>query len=285
MNWNTWLLENEIPIRLSFFVGVFGLIGVWEIFFPRRTLDLHKYQRWLSNLGLAFLNNLLLRLLIPFTAVSVGIFAQNNGLGILGFFELPKIASVFFFFLLMDFIIYLQHKLFHIVPILWRVHRAHHADIEFDVSTGIRFHPLEIGLSMLIKTISIILMGPPVVAIIIFEVVLNATSMFNHSNIRIPKNTDCVLRFLVVTPDMHRVHHSTSTPFTMANYGFNLPWWDYLFGSYIAEPPKPHSEMDIGLKDFRELKNTNAIISILRMPFLKGNDAYMKERRQARTRF
>ncbi|MCU7923070.1 MAG: sterol desaturase family protein, partial [Candidatus Thiodiazotropha sp. (ex Dulcina madagascariensis)] len=231
MGWSDWILGNELPIRLGFFFGVFAVMALWEILSPRRKLAVSKGVRWANNLGLIFLNTLVLRLLFPTAAVGMAILAQKQGWGLLNYVELPFILSAVIAVVAMDFVIYLQHVMVHAIPILWRLHRVHHADLDYDVTTGARFHTLEIILSMLIKLATIMLLGPPVVAVVIFEVLLNATAMFNHGNIYIAEKIDRVLRLFIVTPDMHRVHHSVHAPLANSNFGFNLPWWDRLFGT------------------------------------------------------
>ena len=269
------LISNESRIRLVFFIGVFVLIASWEVFLPRRQVGLNKIRRWINNLALAGFNTLLLRFLIPFSVLSASYYVQELGVGILPSLELSFGMEIVIFLVLMDLIIYGQHRLFHRAPILWKAHRVHHSDIEFDVSTGVRFHPLEIGFSFLIKIGAIFLLGPPLVAVIIFDIVLNASSMFNHGNLILSRRLDRYLRLFLVTPDMHRVHHSTHTNFSNANFGFNLPWWDYIFGSYVAQPPIKHQSMLIGLTDFREIKYHKSLLEILKLPFLKNQDPYI----------
>jgi len=213
------------------------------------------------------LNTLLLRFLIPFSAVSVAFSAQNFQLGFLPLLHLSSFFEGLIFFVLMDLVIYVQHRCFHRTPMLWKIHRVHHTDLEFDVSTGIRFHPLEIFLSIVIKGIAILIMGPPLVAVVIFEIALNASSMFNHGNIFIHQTVDRFLRLIIVTPDMHRIHHSSRHEFFMANFGFNLSWWDYIFKSYKNKTPEPHESMQIGLEDFDQFKDQNSLLKILKIPF------------------
>ena len=231
MDWNDWMFDHEVAIRLAFFCAVFVLIAVWETRSPRRELIVSKGQRWLNNMSLVFLNTLLLRLLFPAAAVGVAAAASSNGWGLLNIYPLPITVTIFIAVVAMDFVIYLQHVMVHAVPALWRLHRVHHADLDYDVTTGARFHPLEIILSMLIKFATILVLGPPVIAVIVFEVLLNATAMFNHGNIRLLPRIDKALRWFLVTPDMHRVHHSVGDDEANSNFGFSLPWWDRLFGT------------------------------------------------------
>ena len=240
MTFNEFVLANEVTIRLSFFFGVFAIMALWEVSAPRRALTVSKTIRWVNNLGLVFFNSLI---------------------------QLPAIVSILIAVVAMDFIIYLQHVMVHAVPLLWRFHRVHHADLDYDVTTGARFHTIEIILSMLIKFATIIVLGAPVVAVIIFEVILNALAMFNHSNIGLPKSVDAFLRWFIVTPDMHRVHHSVEDDETNSNFGFNLTWWDRLFGTYREQPRGGQTGFTIGIHKFRDVKQTNWITGMLMLPF------------------
>lgn len=264
---NEFILTNEVPIRLSFFFGIFFIMAIWEVYAPRRALLLPKASRWLNNLGLVFFNSLLLRFLFPAAAVGVAAFANANGWGLLNYYSLPYFLAVILSVMAMDFIIYLQHVMVHAVPVLWRLHRVHHADLDYDVTTGSRFHPIEIILSMLIKFATIIVLGPPVIAVILFEVILNGLAMFNHANIGLPKALDSLLRWFIVTPDMHRVHHSVEDDETNSNFGFNLTWWDRLFGTYRDQPRAGQLGMTIGIHKFRDSKEANQIVGMLLLPF------------------
>jgi len=244
-------MDNHTAIRLGFFFGVFTLVALWESWVPRRQRTVPKPPRWTTNLALTFLNPLVVRFLFPLLAVAMAAKAQENGWGLLNNYAMPFWLAAGFGLITLDFIIYLQHVMFHAVPLLWRLHMVHHADLDFDVTTGLRFHPIEIVVSMGIKLAAVVVLGPPVLAVLIFEVVLNATAMFNHSNIRLPVPIDTVLRLFVVTPDMHRVHHSIYPQETNSNFGFSLPWWDRLLGTYRAQPAKGHEAMSIGLHQFR----------------------------------
>jgi len=248
---DAFLLTHEVPVRLGIFVGIFATMAVWEVFAPRRALQQRKSMRWTNNLALTVLNSILLRAILPVAAIGVAGFAAERGMGLLNVFPLPYAWALVLSVLVLDVAIYLQHLMFHAVPLLWRLHRVHHADLDFDVTTGARFHPIEIVLSMLIKFAVILVLGPPAVAVLIFEILLNATSMFNHGNVRLPAHFDRVLRWLVVTPDMHRVHHSIDPRETNSNFGFNAPWWDRLFGTYRAQPQAGHDAMTIGIEQFR----------------------------------
>jgi sterol desaturase/sphingolipid hydroxylase (fatty acid hydroxylase superfamily) len=267
MNLEQFVLTYEPAIRLGFFLGVFALIALWEVAAPRRALTVSKTLRWASNLGLVVLNTVVLRVLFPLAAVGVAAFCAENGWGLLNHFEAPFWLAVPLAVIAMDFVIWLQHVMVHAVPALWRLHRVHHADLDYDLTTGTRFHPLEIVLSMLIKFATIVVLGPPVLAVVIFEVLLNATSMFNHGNVRMPLGLDRVLRLFVVTPDMHRVHHSIEDDETNSNFGFNLPWWDRLFGTYRDQPRAGHLGMTIGIRDFTNPREVDRLDGMLLLPF------------------
>src|SRR5262245_36682915 len=214
------VLAYEPVIRLAAFGGVFVLMAAWEFFVPRRPQGIGRAWRWPNNLSLIALNALLIRVLLPTSAVALALFAEGRGFGLFNVVALPAWVGVVVSVIVLDLAIYLQHVLFHAVPALWRLHRMHHADLEFDVSTGLRFHPIEILLSMLIKFAVVAALGAPALSVLIFEILLNATSMFNHANVRMPLGLDRVLRWLVVTPDMHRVHHSIVSHETNSNFGF-----------------------------------------------------------------
>ena len=266
-------MQHEPIIRLVFFVGVLAAMAVWEVLAPRRPLAESKPLRWFSNLGLVVVNTIAVRLAFALGAVGVALVAQERGWGLFNNVALPDWLAVVLAVLALDFAIYLQHVMFHAVPLFWRLHMVHHADLDFDVTTGLRFHTIEILLSMGIKVGAIILLGTPAAAVLIFEVLLNATSMFNHSNVRMPAWLDRVLRLVVVTPDMHRVHHSTIARETNSNFGFNLPWWDYLMGTYRSQPAKGHDGMQIGLSQFRD-RRVEWLHSMLLLPFVGNRGEY-----------
>ena len=280
MNWNEWLTTHEVAIRLGFFFGVFGVMALWELISPRRRLTVSKPLRWINNLALVFLNSFVLRLLFPAAAVGVALFASEQGWGLLNYYQLPLSASVIITVVAMDFVIYIQHVMVHAIPLLWRFHRVHHADLDYDVTTGARFHTLEIILSMLIKFATIVLLGPPVVGVIIFEVMLNATAMFNHANIKLPASVDRVLRWVLVTPDMHRVHHSVEDNETNSNFGFSLTWWDRLFGTYIAQPRAGQQGMTIGIHHYRDERKVDRLPGMLMLPFIGKVSGYAINRRE-----
>ena len=248
------LFAYEPLVRLGIFAAVFVAMAVWELLTPRRPQAIGRNWRWPNNLGVLAVDALLVRVLLPITAIGLALVAEAHGFGLFNIIALPTWASIVLSVILLDLAIYLQHVLFHAVPALWRLHRMHHADLEFDVTTGLRFHPIEILLSTGIKLAVVATFGTPAAAVLMFEVLLNATSMFNHSNIRVASEIDRVLRWFVVTPDMHRVHHSILRRETNSNFGFNLPWWDRLLGTYRAQPAAGHDAMTIGIEQFRDAR-------------------------------
>ncbi|MDH3451349.1 MAG: sterol desaturase family protein [Gammaproteobacteria bacterium] len=259
-----WLAQHEPVLRLAIFAVLFAAFAAWELLLPRRWLRDSKPHRWFTNLGVFALDVALVRVLFPLSAVGFAELAQRYELGLLQLIALPGWLQVFCAVVLLDLVIYWQHRLFHKVPVLWRLHKVHHADLDIDMTTGIRFHPLEILLSMLIKLLAVLLIGAPALAIVLFEVVLNGTALFNHANIFIRPGVDRILRLVVVTPDMHRVHHSSNFTETNSNYGFNLPWWDRLFASYRAQPQAGHTDMHIGLRGIPERQT---LARLLLLPF------------------
>lgn len=264
------LLAIEPGLRLAAFAGVLGAMAAWELLAPRRALELPRRARWPANLGIVVLNGLALRVLFPAAAVGAAVFAQASGWGVLHLFGLPWWLALLAGIVALDLAIYLQHVLFHAVPALWRLHRVHHADLDIDVTTGARFHPVEILLSMLIKFAIIAALGVPPEGVLLFEVLLNATSMFNHANVRMPAALDRVLRCFIVTPDMHRVHHSVERDETDSNFGFNLALWDRLFGTYRDQPRAGHEAMRIGIPEFRDRADCAALPGMLALPFRGG---------------
>ncbi len=273
-----FISSNETAIRLSFFIGVFAVMAGWELLAPRRALTQSKARRWTANLGIVVLNTVLVRIVFPLAPVAVAIVAAERGWGVFNIAGVPPGLAIVAAVVILDFAIYLQHVMVHAVPMLWRLHRMHHADLDFDVTTGARFHPIEILLSIAIKMAVIVLIGAAPVAVVIFEVVLNATAMFNHSNVRLPLGLDRVLRLFVVTPDMHRVHHSELPHETNSNFGFNLPWWDRLFGTYRAQPEQGHEGMTIGIDLFREPGELH-LHRMLAQPFVGDIGEYPINRR------
>jgi sterol desaturase/sphingolipid hydroxylase (fatty acid hydroxylase superfamily) len=246
------LLANEPGVRLAMFAAVFAVMAAAEVLAPRRPQTIGRVQRWPSNLAIVAVDAALVRLVFPLSATAFALLVEARGFGLLNAWALPAWLAVPAAVIVLDLVIYLQHVLFHAVPALWRLHRMHHADLEFDVTTGARFHPIEIVLSLIIKLAAIAALGAPALAVLLFEVLLNATATFNHANVRLPEVLDRRLRWLVVTPDMHRVHHSVVMAETNSNFGFNLPWWDRLLGTYKEEPAAGQLGMVIGIDSIRE---------------------------------
>jgi len=267
-----WLLGHEPGVRALAFASILAVMATWESLAPRRALALPRLRRWTGNLAIVLLNTALLRLAFPMAAVALAGLAQARGWGLLNLYRLPFVMSVFASLVLLDLVIYLQHVMFHAVPALWRLHRVHHADLDYDVTTGARFHPIEIALSMLIKMAAVLVLGPPAVAVMIFEVLLSLTALFNHGNVGLPPALDGALRLLIVTPDMHRVHHSVLAPETNSNFGFNLSIWDRLFRTYRPQPQAGHAGMTIGVSDLRDPRLVADLPGMLALPFL-GADA------------
>jgi len=245
------IIDHEPAIRMAVFFGILIGMAALEITAPRRRVEIPRLVRWSNNLGLVVLDALLVRFVFPVVAVGLAVIAQKNGWGLLNQFSMPIWIATILAVLALDFAIYLQHVLFHAVPALWRLHRVHHSDLEFDVTTGVRFHPFEILISMAIKLLLVLALGPSAIAVLIFEILLNGTSLFNHSNIRLPSRIDAALRLFIVTPDMHRVHHSILPSETNSNFGFSLPWWDRILGTYLSQPSAGHTDMTIGIEQFR----------------------------------
>ncbi len=270
----------EAVVRLAVFFGVFAIMAAWEMLAPRRVLSQSKSARWLNNISLVVLNTLILRFVFPAAAVGVANHAIQQQWGLFNQFDTPFPVVILVSVIILDGAIYLQHVMVHAVPALWRLHRVHHADLDFDVTTGARFHPLEILLSMLIKFAVILLLGPPLLAVVIFEVLLNATSMFNHSNVRLPLAVDRIVRLFIVTPDMHRVHHSHLQHETNSNFGFNFSIWDRLFGTYRDQPQDGHIEMTIGIDTFKDAAHCVKIPGLLLMPFIGKVTDYAINRRR-----
>ena len=261
-------MDQEIVIRLCFFFVIFAIMTTWEILSPRRMLTISKRSRWLSNLVLLFLNPISVHLVFPLLPVGMSILAEQRHWGLLNNIgPLPYLLRVVIAVMVLDFAIYVQHLLHHAVPILWRLHMVHHSDLDFDVTTGLRFHPLEIVVSMGIKLITVTVVGPPALAVLIFEVALNSISMFNHSNVFLTSKIDRVLRLFVVTPEMHRVHHSVIIRETNSNFGFNFPWWDRLLGTYRDQPSSGHEGMTIGVSHMRESRRLT-LPRLIVMPFV-----------------
>lgn len=269
-----FILENETAIRIGCFFSILLIMGTWELYAPKKVPTISKAYRWINNLGLIFFNSLVVKLLLPFLATGVAIIANENHWGLLNYYKIDGILNIIIFVVVMDFIIYLQHVMVHAIPLLWRFHRAHHADLDYDTTTGARIHTIEILLSLWVKFTAIILLGPSVVAVIIFEVLLNAMAMFSHGNVGLPKSLDTLLRYVIVTPDMHRIHHSVIRNELNSNFGVNLSIWDKIFGTYKKEPKNGQDGLVIGIEDIRDKKKTNFILGMLSIPFMKKNEKY-----------
>ncbi|MFC4892478.1 sterol desaturase family protein [Pseudofrancisella aestuarii] len=265
-------MPYELTIRLFFFLSILLIMMVWEIIAPRRKQKVSKKIRWVNNISLIIINSIIIRLLFPAAAVGIAIWCSQNHLGLLNALDIPQWLKVIIAFLVLDLAIFLQHVLFHYLPVFWRIHKVHHADLDFDVTTGLRFHPIEIVLSMLIKFMVIIFIGASVESVIIFEIVLNATSMFNHSNIKLSLMIDKYLRYFIITPDMHRIHHSVIPKETNSNFGFNLSLWDRLFATYRANAANDQTTMDIGLSEHRDIVQTQKLLGMIKMPFEDNQD-------------
>ena len=233
------------------FMAVFAAVALWELAAPRRKALYGRATRWPHNLGLLLIDVLVVRLVAPGTVMGVALAAEARGWGLLNVLGAPPWLAFLLAVVLLDLVTYFQHVMFHAVPTLWRLHRVHHADQDFDVTTGTRFHPIEILLSLLVKCAAVAALGAPALAVLVFEVLLNATAMFSHANARLPRKVDGCLRWFMVTPDMHRVHHSVSYDESSSNFGFNVPWWDRLFGTYRDQPRLGHEAMPIGVDAFR----------------------------------
>jgi len=273
------MLAHEPYIRLGMFGAVFALMALWELLAPRRPQAVARGIRWPNNIAIVVIDTMIVRIMFPTAAVGLALVAEARGWGLFSLARLPPWLSIPLVILLLDLTIYLQHVLFHAVPALWRLHRVHHADLDIDVTTGVRFHPVEIAISMLIKLVAVAALGTPAVGVLAFEVLLNATSMFNHANVRISSHMERILRWIVVTPDMHRVHHSVDPNETNSNFGFNLPWWDRLFGTYRPRPAAGHRAMTVGVEQFRDPRELR-VDRMLLQPFRGDTGNYPLGRRE-----
>jgi sterol desaturase/sphingolipid hydroxylase (fatty acid hydroxylase superfamily) len=267
------ILANEPWIRLGCAAGLLLVMVLWERLAPRRAAAEGRLRHGARNLAVAALDVLVVRLLVPLVPAGLAIVAAERGWGLFHLLSWPGWLEIGLSVVAFDFAIYLQHVTFHAVPALWRLHMVHHADLDFDATTGVRFHPLEILLSLGIKLGLVLVLGPPAVAVVLFEVLLNATSLFNHGNVRLPVAFDRWLRWIVVTPDMHRVHHSIARRETNSNFGFNLPWWDRLLGTYRDQPAAGHETMTIGIEPFRR-RDQVLFTKLLTMPFARQRGGY-----------
>ena len=273
-------MQFEGLIRLAAFLAVFAAVASWELASPRRKSAFARPMRWPSNLGLLVVDVALLRLLAPGAAIAVALTAQAGGWGLLNVVKLPAALAFAMAIVLLDVAIYFQHVMFHAVPTLWRLHRVHHSDLHFDVTTGTRFHPVEILISTAIKCSVVAAIGAAPVAVLMFEALLNATALFNHANASLPARGEAWLRWLIVTPDMHRIHHSVQYDESSSNFGFNLPWWDRLFGTYRSEPRAGHAAMAIGVDAFRSEEDLR-LDRLLIQPLQNSPGQYPINRRRA----
>ncbi len=264
------LTFSEPQIRLIAFSAIFMTLAVVELLAPRlerkEMRGALKTKRWFTNLSMVVISSIALRVIFPLAAVGTATWASGNGYGVFPTLGLPPFIAGVTAFIILDFAVWFEHVMSHKIGLLWRIHRMHHADIGFDLTTALRFHPLEIILSMFWKAAIIVITGPPVIAVLIFEIILNGAAMFNHANIKLPLKLDHFLRKFIVTPDMHRVHHSTEITETNSNYGFNLSIWDQLFGTYVDQPKSGHTNMEIGLEDWRDEKPSK-LLWALKVPF------------------
>ena len=266
MNASTNFISPETLVRLGFFAAIFFVMALSENIAPRRMLSKSKTKRWISNMGMEIIDVVVLRLIFPLFPVGIAVICAQRGWGLLNYYQIAPLPSLIIGVLALDFVIYLQHRMFHVVPLFWRVHMVHHTDQDIDVTTAVRFHPLEIILSLLIKFAAVAAIGAPPLSVLIFEVMLNGASMFNHGNVRIPISFDRIIRMVLVTPDMHRVHHSVVVRETNSNYGFSFSWWDRLFGTYKTQPQEGHDQMKIGLNGYHDDRSLK-LSALLTMPF------------------
>jgi sterol desaturase/sphingolipid hydroxylase (fatty acid hydroxylase superfamily) len=275
MGADTNFISPETLVRLGFFAAIFFVVAQSENIAPRRILLKSKFKRWISNLGMQIIDVVVLLLIFPVFPVGLAVLCEQRGWGLLNYCHIIQPVALIIGVLVLDLVIYLQHRLFHFVPIFWRVHKVHHTDQDIDVTTALRFHPLEIILSLLIKFAAVAAIGAPPLSVLIFEVLLNGASMFNHGNVRIPLSLDRIIRMVLVTPDMHRVHHSVIARETNSNYGFCFSWWDRIFGTYKAQPQEGHEKMKIGLNGYHDDRSLQ-LSALLTMPFVyqkRINDA------------
>ena len=261
---------TDASLRLSLFFIILLTMLVLESCFPARKSKLTKRVRWLGNFSLLIISSVVARLLVPIGVTGIALYASSQGLGLFNNINLSNWLIITLSVLLLDLMIYWQHRIFHLVPMLWRFHKVHHADSHIDASTGLRFHPIEILLSILLKGLAVLLLGVPAIAVIIFEVALNGFALFNHTNIRLPRWLEYPLRAILITQVLHRIHHSQVVEETNSNYGFSVSWWDRLFGSYKSQAKKSDEDLDIGLKSYKADNKTATLLSLLKMPFDKN---------------
>lgn len=263
-----FIINNEGQLRLGVFATAFLLMALLETLMPKRIRSFKRSRRWFSNLSILFVGAMAGRFLLPMLPVGAAFYAEETNAGLFNQFELQGWLFIVLGILILDLMIYVQHIIVHKVPVLWRLHRLHHADLDYDVTTGIRFHPIEIVLSLIYKVALIYLFGIDPLAVLLFEMILNGMAMFNHANFALPPRLDAVLRLVFVTPDFHRVHHSSIQTETDSNYGFNISLWDRLFKTYTPQPQKGHQDMEIGLEYLRDEKELT-FLALLVQPFKK----------------
>jgi sterol desaturase/sphingolipid hydroxylase (fatty acid hydroxylase superfamily) len=264
-----WMVANEAMVRSACFGFMLLAMMLWETLRPKRERKHSRWLRWSQNISLVFVNSFLIRLILPLATIGVAQYAQDNQIGLFHQLGVAPVITFVLTLVIFDLAIYWQHRLFHKVPFLWALHKVHHVDQDIDVTTGSRFHTLEILLSLLIKFALVLLLGPSVFAVMIFEIVLNATAMFNHANLALPKKWDTIMRWVLVTPDMHRVHHSTIMDESNRNFGFNLSCWDRLFSSYQDQPAKGHLGMSIGVAGYNRVTQNQYLPGMLWLPFVR----------------
>ena len=260
-------MEAVSTIRITAFLAIFVLMALWEAYQPARNASISRVERWRANLSLVIVGAVISRILLPASLLGVSLWAAENQIGLFNTFTLPSWLAIVIAVLTLDIVIYWQHRLFHRIPLLWKVHKMHHADSHVDTTTGLRFHPIEIAISLLIKASVVIVLGAPVVAIVIFEVALNGFSLFNHANIRLPQKWDKKLAFFVVTQRLHRIHHSQRMSESNSNFGFSVTWWDKLFGSYKSQAKDSDETLPVGLKSYPATSNNASLMTLLKMPF------------------
>lgn len=269
---NTFILNNESLIRIIFFVSIIFIMFLLEFFIPKRKLRVQKQKRWFSNFLLVFLGSFLVKIFLPFAAIGASLLAYENKIGLFSYLEFPIVLEIIASVILLDLIIYFQHRYFHKSSFFWQFHKVHHSDTDYDLSTALRFHPIEIFFSMIIKIAAIFILGLPLLAVLIFEIILSTLAVFNHSNIHLNPSFEKYLRFLIVTPDMHRIHHSINKKELNSNYGFNISLWDKIFKSYTSKPKDDYKIMTIGLKNLQDEKEMSNILNLLNLPFVKEKE-------------
>ena len=262
-----WFLNNESDIRLGSFITAFVIMAAWEFLSPSRALIINKLTRWFNHGALIITSSMTIKWLSPFALTGLALTANEHQIGLFSVIEAPLWLAILLSLILMDGLIYWQHRLMHVVPLLWRLHRLHHSDIDYDVTTAIRFHPIEMLLSFFIKAAAIIVLGAPAIAVILFEVMLSSLALFNHANINLPKSIEKIVRLLIVTPDVHRIHHSVIREETNSNYGFNLIIWDKFFGSYTAHAKEGDKNILLGLNEFKDHREVTQLHHLLLQPF------------------